>query len=74
MAKDNRDKIINDRMAQALIMHDVLDWLEDFATMQTFEPWPGEFEIISIETPEVDVQSAEDLIELRFNSVAKSFH
>ena len=74
MAKDNRDKMINDRMAQALIMRDVLDGLEDFATMQAFEPWPGEFEIISIETPGVDLQSAEDLFELRFNSAAKSFH
>jgi len=74
MAKDDRDKIISERMAHALIMRDVMDGLEDFATMQAFEPWPGAFEIISIETPGVELQNGEDLDDHKFNSVARSLH
>lgn len=74
MAHDSHDKIINERMAQALIMRDVMDGLEDFASMQAFDPWPGQFEIISIEAPGAELQDAEDFRGQNLKLVAKSFH
>ncbi len=33
---------------QELLMREVLEELEEVATMLTYDPWPGDFEIIAI--------------------------
>ena len=47
---DHRDKktLIADQ-ALELMMRDTLEGMEDFATAFGFRPWPGDFEIISVE-------------------------
>ncbi len=37
---------------QEFLMREVLEGLEEVATMLSYDPWPGEFEIIAIYPPE----------------------
>jgi hypothetical protein len=50
MAGDDLKTLHADR-ALELMMRDSLEGMADFATMFGYRPWPGEFEIISIESP-----------------------
>jgi hypothetical protein len=51
-------KTLHADRALELMMRDSLEGMADFATMFGYQPWPGEFEIISIEPPAVDCVDA----------------
>ena len=45
-------RVISGTKEQEMIMRDVLGGLEEVATMLSYNPWPGDFEIIVIYPPE----------------------
>jgi hypothetical protein len=53
MPGDDMKTLHADR-ALELMMRDSLEGMADFATMFGYRPWPGEFEIISIESPDAE--------------------
>lgn len=52
MSDRRKEKTIHADQAIELMMRDVLEGMEDFATQFGYRPWPGEFQIISIAPPE----------------------
>lgn len=56
MADDKAEKTLYADQALELMMRDTLGGMEEFATAFGYRPWPGCFEIISIEPPEADPQ------------------
>lgn len=44
-------RVISGNKQQEIIMKDVLGGLEEIAIMLSYDPWPGDFEIIAIYPP-----------------------
>jgi hypothetical protein len=49
---DERDKLLDAQKGLELMMRDTLEGMEELATMYGYRPWPGQFEIISIQEQE----------------------
>lgn len=45
---------------QELVMHEVLEGLEEIVTMLSYDPWPGDFEIVAIYPPENESSTHEE--------------
>jgi hypothetical protein len=58
MADNKAEKTIYADQALELMMRDTLGGMEEFAAAFGYQPWPGCFEIISIEPPESDPTDA----------------
>lgn len=52
-------RVISGSKQQEITMRDVLGGLEEIATMLSYDPWPGEFEIIAIYPPNQEGQPAQ---------------
>ena len=48
-------RVISGSKQQELTMQEVLGGLEEIATMLSYDPWPGDFEIIAIYPPNEEV-------------------
>ena len=57
-------RVISGTKKQEIIMKEVLGGLEEVATMLSYNPWPGDFEIIAIYPPseEDDKQQLEETV------------
>lgn len=51
MSKKLCKRTITGSVRQEITMRDVLGGLEEIATMLSYDPWPGDFEIIAISPP-----------------------
>ncbi|MFC1748233.1 hypothetical protein ACFL2V_05440 [Pseudomonadota bacterium] len=51
---------------QESLMHDVLEGLEEVVTMLSYDPWPGDFEIVAVYPPDNENKT------LREETVVKS--
>jgi len=51
MSKNLCKQVISGSKKQEIIMREVLGGLEEIATMLSYNPWPGDFEIIAISPP-----------------------
>lgn len=48
---------------EELAMRDVLDGLQDIASILSYDPWPGDFEIVAIYPPDQEhLQSREETV------------
>lgn len=45
-------QVISGNKEQEIIMKQVLGGLEEIATMLSYNPWPGDFEIIAVYSPD----------------------
>ena len=45
-------RVISGNRQQEIIMKEVLGGLEEIATLLSYDPWPGDFEIIAIYPPD----------------------
>jgi hypothetical protein len=52
MSKKLCKQVISGSKEQEIIMREVLGGLEEIATMLSYNPWPGDFEIIAVYTPD----------------------
>lgn len=56
---------------QEMTMRDVLGGLEEIATMLSYDPWPGDFEIVAIYPPNEDDLPKEKTV-IKSKQVAKA--
>ncbi len=52
MSKKLCKRVINGSTHQEITMRDVLGGLEEIVSMLSYDPWPGDFEIIAIYPPD----------------------
>lgn len=45
-------QVVSGNKEQEIIMKEVLGGLEEIATLLSYDPWPGDFEIIAVYSPD----------------------
>ena len=50
---------------QEITMRDVMAGLEDIVTMLSYDPWPGDFEIIAVHSPHEDSSQPKETVVAR---------